>query len=175
MINNIKKHKKGEKSKKHKKGEKSKKHKKGEKSEKHDYNVFFKNKNVLVLSSFIFITNIITSILYKDYTYSVLFLFLIITSVIYHSNSNIYTNILDKISIFLIVAYGSYNLNKKFNINNIIFVVIIIITFLLTIFLYIYGYFTNQFCFNSQKCVGNKYHCLLHFITAFGHNLIIIM
>ncbi len=76
-----------------------------------------------------------------------LFIFLTITSVIYHSNTNNYTNILDKIGIILIVSYGTYNVYIKFDINKIITVSIVIILFLLTMFLYIYGYFLHLFTF----------------------------
>jgi len=132
-------------------------------------------KNILVLSSLIFSTNIVTSFIYKNYVYSVLFVFLTITSVIYHSNANYYTNILDKLGIVLIVSYGTYNVYSKFDINKIIIVSIIIILFLLTLFLYIYGYVTKQFCFHNQLCIGNKYHSLLHCISSFAHHLITIM
>jgi len=137
--------------------------------------VFVNFENILVLSSLIFITNIITSFVYKNYVYTCLFVFLTITSVIYHSNTNNYTSILDKIGIFLIVSYGAYNLHTKFDMDKIMMVSIIFILFLVTMFLYIYGYCTKQFCFHGQICIGNKYHCLLHYISSFAHNLIIIM
>lgn len=50
--------------------------------------------NLLVYSSLIFITNIFTCF-YKEYNiYGVLFICLVITSFIIHSNNNIYTNLL---------------------------------------------------------------------------------
>jgi hypothetical protein len=131
--------------------------------------------NILVLSSLIFITNIVTAFVYKNYVYLSLFFFLTITSVIYHTNSNSYTNILDKIGIFLIVSYGTYNVHNKFNMNNFMPVTIIFLLFVLTMFLYIYGYFTKQFCFHSQICIGNNYHSLLHCISSLAHHLILIL
>jgi hypothetical protein len=132
-------------------------------------------KNILVFSSLIFSTNIIISFIYKNYVYSCLFVFLTITSVIYHSNTNNYTNILDKIGIFLVVSYGIYVLHSKYDINKFFIVSIIFILFLLTMFLYIYGYFTKQFCFHNQLSIGNKYHSLLHCISSLAQHLIIIM
>jgi hypothetical protein len=134
-----------------------------------------KGFKILVLSSLIFITNIITSFVYKRYLYLCLFIFLTLTSVIYHSNTNNYTNILDKIGIFLIVSYGTYNVYTNFHVNKCINISIIFLLFLLTMFLYIYGYLTKQFCFNKQLCIGNKYHSLLHCISSLAHHLIIIM
>ena len=134
-----------------------------------------KTENILVLSSLIFITNVINAFIYKQYVYSYLFIFLTITSLIYHSNTNKYTNILDKIGIFLIISYGTYNLHNNFHINKFIIVSIIFILFLLTIFLYVYGYHTKQFCFNGEICIGNKYHCFLHCISSLAHHLILTM
>jgi hypothetical protein len=134
-----------------------------------------KTENILVLSSLIFITNVINAFIYKQYVYSYCFIYLTITSVIYHSNTNKYTNILDKIGIFLVISHGTHNLHNNSNINNFISVCVIFILFLLTIFLYIYGYYTKQLCFNNQICIGNKYHCYLHCISSAAHHLIITM
>jgi membrane-anchored glycerophosphoryl diester phosphodiesterase (GDPDase) len=150
--------------------------------------------NNLALSSLIFITNIITTFLYKNYIYSFFFIILTITSISYHSNKNIYTNISDKIAILLIVLYGSYKLYREVlnlrthasekmtnfgilqyikyhpdKIINIIIVCIVCILFVLTNILYIYGYFHNQIS------IGNKYHSLIHLISSIAHHLIIIM
>jgi len=134
-----------------------------------------KIKNILVLSSLVFITNIISAFLCKKYTYSFLFVILTITSLVYHSNNNIYTNIIDKIGILLIVVYGAITLYNKTHTNKFIFIITVIILFLLTNFLYIYGYFTKQLCFNNEICIGNNYHSLLHYLSSFGHHLIIFM
>jgi hypothetical protein len=131
--------------------------------------------NILVLSSLIFITNMTTAFIYKKYIYSFLFLLLTITSVIYHSNANIYTHILDKIVIAFVVSYGAYKLYNKAQKKNYIFVVIVLLLFLLTIFLYIYGYFIKQFCFHNDKRIGSRYHCFLHCISSLAHHMIIII
>lgn len=54
-------------------------------------------------------------------------------------------------------------------------IILIIICFLLVLLFYIYGFFTKKFCYNINKCIGDKYHCLLHFISSFGHHLIIFL
>ena len=131
--------------------------------------------NILVLSSLIFITNASTAFIYKKYIYSFLFLLLTITSVVYHSNANIYTHIIDKIVIAFVVSYGAYKLYNKAQKKNYIFVVIVLLLFLLTNFLYIYGHFSKQFCFHSEKIIGDRYHCFLHCISSLAHHMIIIM
>lgn len=133
------------------------------------------NYSLLFFSSFIFITNILTTFYKRYYVYCVLFISLTITSLIFHYNTNIFTNILDKISILAIVLYGSYILYKKPKIDKPIQVILIITTFILTLFLFFYGYHTNSFCYDLDKCTGDNYHCLLHFISSIGHHLVIFL
>lgn len=60
-----------------------------------------------LISSLIFTTNIITAYLYRQYyIYSYLFAALTSTSLLFHSNPNIYTNIIDKCAIVSVVTYG---------------------------------------------------------------------
>lgn len=131
--------------------------------------------SLLFYSSFVFITNVISSFYKEYYTYSFLFIVLTITSLIFHSKSTIYTNIVDKVSIFCIISYGGYVLYNKISIEKYFLIMIIITSFLSCIFLFTYGYFTNQYCFHSKKRIGDKYHALLHCITSIGHHLIIFL
>ena len=129
---------------------------------------------LLLFSSFIFITNVLTTFHQKYYIYCFLFFGLTITSVLFHYHTNIYTNLVDRLFILSIVLYGGYLLYNKSRIDNqnqfkILF---IIITFLLCIFLFFYGYYSNNYCYHPDKCIGNIYHCILHMISSFGHHLI---
>jgi hypothetical protein len=132
------------------------------------------SNKILLYSSCIFITNIISAYYKRDYIYATAFIALTITSVIYHYNSNIYTNILDKIPILTIVLYGSHSLQYKTvaGVNN-IGLGFIIATFLSTIYLYGYGYCIHHYCFHPEY--GNHYHALLHIISSIGHHIIIFM
>ncbi len=127
---------------------------------------------LLVFSSFIFTTNRLTTCYKKYYIYCFLFFFLTITSLIFHYNTNIYTNILDKTAILSIVSYGGYLLYNKTTTANQNQIVLIVATFLLCIFLFFYGYFFNVYCYHPDKCVGNNYHVALHIISSLGHHLI---
>jgi hypothetical protein len=131
--------------------------------------------NILFFTSFFFITNSITAFYKGYYFYSFLFFLLTITSVIFHTNYNIYTNILDKFSILFIVLYGGYLLYNKISIDKYILVLISILSFLLTIFLYSYGYISKQYCFDQEKCIGDRYHGLLHLISCIGHHCVIFL
>ena len=131
--------------------------------------------DILFYSSFIFITNVVTAYSKQYYEYSFLFIFLFITSILFHSNKNIYTNIFDKIAISLIVFYGTYQLYFKTNHENYLFLIIIVSLFLLCIYLYTYGYYQRCYCYHEEICIGNLYHCILHLISSLGHHLIIFM
>lgn len=104
---------------------------------------------------------------------------LTITSIIVHTNDNIYTNIIDKISVFCVVIYGGNMLWNKYllchEFENFIPTFIVVVAFSFCIFVYIYGYLKQNYCFHSQKCVADVYHALLHLISSFGHHLIILL
>jgi hypothetical protein len=51
----------------------------------------------------------------------------------------------------------------------------IIITFLLCIYLYIYGFIVKKYCFYHDKCIAEKYHFIMHLISSIGHHLIIFL
>ena len=138
--------------------------------------------NYCIYSSFIFLINSSIAFLYEYYTYSILFLLLFTTSVIYHSNNNIYTNVIDKIGICSVVIYGGYLLYYKLFERDVeitktqyIFTVFIIASFLTTIYLFFYGYICTTFCFSTDITLSYIYHSLLHFIASFGHLLIILL
>lgn len=129
---------------------------------------------LLLFSSFIFITNVFTTFHKKYYIYCFLFFGLTITSLLFHYYTNIYTNLLDKLFILSVVFYGGYLLYSKSKIDNqnLLHILFIVITFLLCIFLFFYGYYSNNYCYHPDKYVGNKYHCILHVISSIGHHLI---
>lgn len=134
-----------------------------------------KSTNLLLFTSLFFITNSIAALYKQYYLYSFLFGVLTITSLIVHSNNNIYANIIDKIGVAAVILYGSYLLYNKFIIDNYHMALIIVALFIGCNILYIYGYMYKQYCFHSQKCIANNYHGLLHLIASIGHHFIIFM
>lgn len=136
--------------------------------------------NCCFYSSTIFLVNSIAAFYFDYYLYSLFFFMLVITSLVVHSNNNnIYTNIIDKISILFIVFYGGYLFYKKcllpIDIKRVGLMITIVSTFLITIYLYLFGYINRQYCFCSDINLANQYHSLLHMISSIGHNLIIFM
>ena len=138
------------------------------------------DKNINILSSFIFLTNSFVAYFFDYKLYSLLFLCLWITSILYHTNKNIYTNILDKFIIFTIFIYGGYLFVTKT--QNIKYKILIILSFLSTIFLYtytsIYEYSSPSSSFSSNTNTKNtnaQLHSLLHLIASIGHHLLVII
>ena len=103
---------------------------------------------------------------------------LTMTSVIVHTNDNMYTNIIGKFSVFCVVVYGGNMLWNKYLISNefeYFMPAFIVFAFAFCIFVYIYGYLQQNYCFHSQKCIADVYHSMLHLISSFGHHLIILL
>jgi hypothetical protein len=145
----------------------------------------YKSNSILVYSSMIFFINIIFSFIYKYYVGSVLFLFLLITSLFVHSNNNLYVNIIDKIAIILLIFYGFYvyipkcikiKEHKGDKLLHKIFISIMtLFTFILGCFIYIYGYLNNEYCWNKNKNIAGMYHSIMHMVNSIGHILLVIL
>jgi hypothetical protein len=137
------------------------------------------NYNCCFYSSLIFLVNSIVAFSFGYMLYSIIFFILVITSLIVHSTCNVYTNITDKIVIVMVVFYGGYLFYTKclrpIDYKQAVYIIFIISTFLITIYLYIFGYLKNKYCFCEDKQIANIYHSLMHFVSSFGHILVILM
>lgn len=141
--------------------------------------------NTCFYSSFVFIINVSVALYYGYYLYAGLFLALLITSLLQHSQYTLLTNIFDKISIFSIVFYGGYIFYKKIssyikskaelNAKQYILSFLILFTFISTIILYYYGYFNNCFCFCDDQVNANLFHSFMHCVGSFGHCCIVFL
>jgi hypothetical protein len=129
---------------------------------------------VLVSTSLFFITNSIVAYLTNQYIYAVISIGLFISSVIHHYIYSDLTNFFDKFFVYLFVCFGGYTLYQKISTTNIVKTVCIIVFFVFSIIVYNYGKMYNQFCFDPNIIVANIYHGLLHILSSFGHNLIIL-
>lgn len=130
---------------------------------------------LLILSFLIFITNALVAFFKKYYLYAVFFLILAITSVIVHNNNNMYTNLIDKLAILPVVIYGGYLLFQKMCAKHAFTCFMIILTFFLVAYLYIYGYMNKTCCFSEDNGIAQTYHFILHLLSSVGHHLIIIL
>lgn len=128
---------------------------------------------ITILSSLLFITNTGLAYSKKYYVYAGFFLFLTITSLVYSLNTSIYSFIIDKIAILMVIAYGGYVLYKHSNSISKTYFAFIISTFVATIVLYYYGYKNGCFCFDTDYCIAENYMALVHIFSCIGHNMII--
>ena len=135
--------------------------------------------NYCFYSSFIFIANVVVFYCKSYYLYSILFLLLFATSVCFHSNKNIATFIIDKISIICVVLYGGYVFFEKYckieTVEQSIYASLIISSFIITLYLYYYGYNTDTYCFSKNKINACLWHSLIHVISCIGHIFIVLM
>jgi len=133
-----------------------------------------KKTSTCFFSAFVFLTNCATALWFNNMIYLELFSALFITSLIVHTDNNIYTNLLDKIPILGVVLYGGYLFWKKLGSKSYL-KALIPVTFLTVVFLYGYGYLTASYCFNKDKEIAELYHALLHIVSSIGHHLIMII
>jgi len=128
-------------------------------------------------SSFVFLSNVINNFLHGDCIYGGIFLMLFFTSILHHYYCESWTNILDKFSIIAVIIYGGSLYYKKTNLRigdtDLMINYVPIVCFYLTVFLYLYGDITDQYCFDKTGEIANNYHALLHIISSIGHHAIV--
>jgi len=90
--------------------------------------------------------------------------------------------VLDKISIIGVVLYGGYVFFRKWlcvcgwiDEVKMLHITCIIYTFVLTIYLYYFGFLHKKYCFHENKMVANIWHSFLHLVSCIGHILIVLL
>jgi hypothetical protein len=129
-------------------------------------------------TSCFFACNVLLNYFYGYFKYSIVFLFLLFTSFIHHSMKTIYTYILDKLAILIVIFVGGYILYTKIvssNVVNIFVVMSIFVAFFTSGYLYYYGYIFDCYCFDLDRIKSDWYHGLMHFIASVGHIMIVIL
>jgi len=134
----------------------------------------FFQKNILIITSLLFATNTIHAFIAEKYVYAACFAFLTLTSLVHHFYYTIYTNLIDKLAIGFVVCYGGYIMWEKRNSSKTL-LGFGVITFLLCVLFYIYGYFTKTFCFTDCEDTCTMWHSLLHASGSFGHHAILLL
>jgi hypothetical protein len=130
--------------------------------------------NTCVYSSFIFWINVFIGIYYQEYIYASLFVVLFTTSTLFHYyNHNTFFLIPDLFIVFTIFNYVGYKFITKINKSKTSFFICFL--FLLSLYLFFYGYYTNQYCYDVNKQIASLYHSLLHIIASLGHILVILL
>jgi hypothetical protein len=132
-----------------------------------------KPPSLLFWSSLVLITNMWTAFLTRQYLYSFLFASLVISSLLVHTHNTIITNIWDKIWILSIVFYGGLRMSKEWSSAKSWQLAGCIITFLFVVWVYMYGFLTDSYCFDPLY--GDVYHALMHLVGSIGHHMIIFL
>ncbi len=131
---------------------------------------------VLVLTPFIILTNILAAFFTKQYIYMAISAGLLSSSAIYHYT---YTNIakwIDKFFVYAFITFGGYTFYTKFGTasSNWCKIISIWAFFIFSIVVYTVGQKYECFCFDPTLYVANFFHGLMHILSSFGHNLIIL-
>jgi len=134
--------------------------------------------NLNIYTSYIFFINVLVGLIVGHYTYALIFLILVITSIIHHSMLTDITENIDKSVVYLVVIYGGYIFynNVRFTTcYEIIMTLVIVISFVLTGVFYSYGKCNNCLCWDPDLEVGRGYHSIVHCVSSFGHILIMLL
>ena len=115
--------------------------------------------------------NAATAFYKKYYLYSFFFVGLTLTSLVFHWDPTPTKTRVDQCFVAAVILCGGWVFYKK-GPANAYAVAVVLSTFLLTGYLYTYGFYTKQLCFNPDKGVSDRYHCLLHLIASFGHHFL---
>jgi hypothetical protein len=143
-------------------------------------NLFEDMSNILHYSPLVFLLNIIINISRELYVYANIFSLLMLSSLIYHRFINIYTHICDKLMIIIVITYGTNILYQYVLLNNLTiykycYICNIILAFIITFYIFVYGMYKKKYCFDKDKKVGNYYHAFLHLISSIGHIMIALL
>jgi len=136
------------------------------------------NINLNIYTSYIFVINVLVGLIVGHYTYALIFLILVITSIIHHSMLTVITENIDKSVVLLVVIYGGYIFynNVKFTTcYEVIMALVIVISFVLTGVFYSYGKCNNCLCWDSDLEVGRGYHSVIHCMSSLAHILIMLL
>ena len=128
-----------------------------------------KSCSPLFWSSLIFTTNMIHAFIAGLYFYSLCFASLTITSLVVHTEYNIYTNIIDRVAIASIILYGGYRMWSKIDGTHrtSVLLFLCVLTFVASVGLYIYK--------QSMTDDATIYHEMMHYICSIGHHIILLL
>ena len=125
-------------------------------------------------TSLFFTLNIYYLIDGKDIIYLLSFIGLLIISVLNHYTRRRIKGIdyLDRI-ILLNIIFQGYERLKRNHSKSTLISMIIILCFLSVVYLYVYGYINDEYCFDKEN--GDIYHGILHLEACIGHLLITLL
>ena len=131
--------------------------------------------SILCYSALLFLTNVFIALYINNYLYVFLFGMLTITSILYHQmRSHPIMQYIDKGIIGTITLIGAYTIFVEKKVISPL-VIAVVSGFLLINFFYIYGYYTEQFAFDTNEEISDIYHIILHILCSLTNNLILFV
>ena len=132
--------------------------------------LILREKPCCFYSSFVFLINFLFCFLRYQFIYGLLFFLLFTTSIFLYTYTELEIFLLDQLTIYMVIFYGFiFFLTKKKRWHYVIFIVL---SFLATVYLYLYGYMIQSYCYGYY---GDEFHSLLHMIASLGHLAILFM
>jgi hypothetical protein len=121
-------------------------------------------------SCHVFLINVFFNWLNGEFMYGLLFLLLFATSIFFYTYNDLVPFLLDQMAIFMVIFYGFilFMVKKKTVLSSLL----ILSTFLTTLYLYLYGYITDSYCYGIYE---EEWHSALHLISSIGHLAILFM
>ena len=128
-------------------------------------------------SSFFFLMNAVVAYHYKYYSYSLSFIFLTITSLFHHYYFNNLTRQIDRVAIILMLYYTILIFYTKFNnkIINYIHILLYSLVCFFIFYIYIYGYFNNKYCYDTDHTTACLWHSLIHLSISICHIILVVL
>jgi hypothetical protein len=136
--------------------------------------IFSNVSNINVYTSCFFIINTVYLCFKNDLVYRNSFILLTLSSIMAHQTYNKTIILIDRLFVYNIVFQGGIRLLYFYD-RSILHSLFIVINFLITIFLYNYGYKQSKFCFDKDKTTAHNYHAVLHACSSLGHLSIIYL
>ena len=131
---------------------------------------------VNVISTCLFFTNLLAVLVKKEKIHTILCSALLITSFLFHSsNRNIILMRIDETVVGMALVYATYCVLRKniWSEKNLVATLVWIISATIGIIIFVYGYFTDSFCYHPE--FGNWYHALMHGFGSLAHHCTILI
>ena len=127
------------------------------------------------ISSLFFITNVCHALYKHAYIYSIVFLFLLYTSLLWHSSDKSeyimkHTYWLDQVALILVFLVGLWYVIHI----NILYKMLAFFSILIVLFLFYGGKILNRYCYDPDEKTAAIYHSSIHIIGAIGHHCIML-
>lgn len=132
-----------------------------------------KELNSCFYSSFVYFTNALLGFYYQQILYSIVFMYLFLTSIYYHWTYNRLSFLLDQIGCMSGGIYTFYlTIDYIFRISVYHQYISLVFTYMFclayTMFTYYCGIKFQMFSHHKNKKTGNYFHSLLHLISSIG-------